>query len=230
MRALYILAFTALVLGGCKKDDDTTLVDPIPEEINLSFLEIGQENRYVLLKGEDYLDETNMEYTHTTDTLVIEVISEDETGFLVSERLTPGSASLNGSFDVPFAESTFFYYLINNGDKVTVQSTNERNRSRLFFTEDGDGLPMMWFSEPKVQIMGWKTNLPYVQSYVEAKSENYTFAGKTYEQVNVLVDNRAMRNSGIGHTHIYAVDGSLLRSNRYSAQTGSGYGWDLLAR
>lgn len=232
MKALYALAFAALVLGGCKGDDEAVPTDPIPDDIRLSDLEVGQQNRYVLLTGENYLDAENPNFAYLADTLVLEVISEDEVGFLVSERLTDGSASLNGAFNVAFAESTFFFYLIMDeaDNKVRIQSTNERNRSRLFFTPDGDGLPMSQFEEPVVEINGWKTDLPYVQSMVMARLNDYRFNTRSYAVANVLLDNRDMRVSGVGHTHIYDVNGGLIRSSRYSAQTGEGFGWDILPR
>ena len=131
-----------------------------------------------------------------------------------------------------FAESTFFFYLIMDeaDNKVRIQSTNERNRSRLFFTPDGDGLPMSQFEEPVVEINGWKTDLPYVQSMVMARLNDYRFNERSYAVANVLLDNRDMRVSGVGHTHIYDVNGGLIRSSRYSAQTGEGFGWDILPR
>ena len=231
MKSLAALLLFVLVFGACKGDDEAAPA-PVAADINLRYLEPGQQSRYVLLRGENYLDAQNGNYEYLADTLVLEVISEDEVGFLVSERLTPGSASLNGAFHVAFAESTFFFYLIDDAEtgQLRIQSTNERNRSRLFFTPDGDGLPMTQFEEPVVQMNGWKTDLPLVQSRIEARLNQYRFADQTFAAVNVLLDNRDMRAVGVGHTHLYAVDGPLLRSSRYSAQTGEGFGWDLLAR
>ena len=232
MKTLYALAFAVLVLGACKNDDEAIPTIPLPEDFRLADLQVGQQNRYVLLKGENYLDTENATFSYLNDTLVLEVISEDQTGFLVSERLTEGSASLNGEFNVAFAESTFFFYLITDeeNNKVRIQSTNERNRSRLFFTPDGDGLPLTQFEEPVVEIASWKTDLPNVQSMIEARVNDLRINERSYPTANVLLDNRDMRVSGVGHTHIYDINGGLIRSSRYNAQTGEGFGWDILPR
>lgn len=232
MKTLCALALAVLLLGACKGDDEAMPTIPLPKDMRLADLQVGQQNRYVLLKGENYFDAAQATFTYLDDTLVLEVISEDETGFLVSERLTEGSASLNGAFNVAFAESTFFFYLIldEENNKIRIQSTNERNRSRLFFTPDGDGLPLFQFEEPVVEIVGWRTDLPNAQSMIEARVNDYRINERSYPVANVLYDNRDMRVAGVGHTHVYDVNGGLIRSSRYSAQTGEGFGWDILPR
>ena len=193
-------------------------------------LEIGQTNRYQLFDGEDYADTDNDNFSYLGDTLIVKIVAEDELGFYVKETLTPGSASLHGSYNVAYAERTLYYHMTTENDHLRVLPDDERYRSRLFFLENSSGLPHHKIEGTELEMMGWKTNMPHHANYVEASILDIDFHEFHFPHLNVLIDNTHLDiGSGYGHMHWYdAEHGGLVRSAVYSGQTARGFGWDLV--
>ncbi len=221
---------SCFLILSCQKDKPVE-----PERLgNISFEapKIGQLSRYILLKGDNYKNDQSFDFSYYPDTLEVEIVDETEDGFLIEERLSPNSISLNGENHVPFADSTINYYLQFDQGMLKVKNVHFRMTSRLFFiqTEFVPGLELEPFESLAVEFKGWKTNLPYNSNVYKAHTEGLELFGKTYEFLNVYIENRPMEEKGSGATHAYSLKEGLVRSSYYSWWTGQGFGWDLLPR
>lgn len=224
-QAWWVLCACTLLITSCQKDD----LSPDNNFVNFKSPQVGQQSRFVLFKGEDYKSNTNFDFTYTNDTLVIEVLEKKSDGYYVREFLSPGSASLNGQNNVAFADLEIYYFLEKNGNLIRIKYPNFRQNSRLFLfpSEFGGTINLEETVDPQVEVKGWKTNLPYSTGYVEAATSLDLF-GKSYKNLNFMMDNRPMKQRGSGITHIYNKDYGMVRVSEYSSLTGKGYGWDLL--
>lgn len=216
-----------LFLVGCRKDGDETIV---AGKISFQDPQVGQRSMYVSLVGDDYKQLNNHHFEYLADTLIAEIMEKDTAGYLVREYLTSGSASLNGASYVAFADSTIYYYLRFEQDEIHIKNLHPRLTSRLFFfnTSVDESLPMQDFTDLQVEFKGWKTNIPYSTNLYKAFVVDYRQFDAVYDRLNVMIDNRPMKNRGAGHTHVYSAKHGLIRSCQYSWYTSKGFGWDLL--
>lgn len=221
-----LLLFGLLFWASCSKDSENLLDTSNP--IVFDNMAVGQQSRYVLLKGEDYKNRDNHQFEYQRDTMIIEIVSQDENGFLAEEYLSAGSASLNGEYHVAFPELTFSYYFNVQDTLLTIQAIKEREISRVFFLFD-TALPLVKSEYLKVTMPSWKTSLPYKESYIMAYLEPYLLFDKRYDYLNVMIDNEGMKQNLPGYTHVYSAEFGLVRSSQYSPETSKGFGWDLLA-
>ncbi len=119
---LSLLIFSALsLLASCDLDEDT--VDPgdnpLPDSLactaepgvqNVIFksLAVGQKSRFVFFTGENYFDTSGLNFQFHPDTLVLEIVDNEDDKFLVRECITPGSQPHE---DLIFPDSVLFYQL-----------------------------------------------------------------------------------------------------------------------
>lgn len=227
MRSYYAVIFLFVIFASsCSKDGDG-LFSRSSKTIVFDKMKVGQKSQYVLLKGEDYKNPDNIIFEYAADTMVIEIVAEDENGFIAEEYLTAGSASLNGEYHVAFPENIFTYYFNIKDNQLTIVPINEREISRVFFLED-NSLPLEKNHDLEVSIEGWKTSLPYKAQYFMAHVKDYSLFDKAYDFLNVMINNEKMDENQPGYTHIYAPNVGLVRSSQYSPETNKGFGWDLL--
>jgi len=229
------IALTAVCLlcFSCKKEEvQPTIEDNTRTNINLTKPEIGQQSRYILFRGEDIKDDDNFSFEYLPDTLAVEIIAEDENGYLVKEFLTPGSLSLNGENNVAYADSTWYYYIyVDDTDQsLKVKQRGNYYRTRLFFLydEQSRGLGLQQIASPETEIRGWKTTLPFEKDFMTARSSDFTLFDTKYDAVNIVIDNRPMLEGLPGSTHVFSLEQGLIRSSEYSDFDGKGYGWDVL--
>ena len=238
---IVLCSLFTLATFGCEEsifvDDDTDLREPteelpealLPEPINFLEPTVGQSNRYVLLTGNNYRNAQDHSFQYERDTLVIRIVKRDEWGWLVEENLTPHSGSRNGDFLVALPEKTFSYYLVVDRDqeRFRFERTHPREMSRLVFGEDVR-CDTRDFEDAEVKIVGWKTDLPYVEHDIEAFVKHYTQLGSTYPRLNVWVNNDRMKQDLPGQTLVFDESVGIVRATQYSPLTNQGYGWDLL--
>lgn len=233
MRVLQvIIVFVAfLAFNSCSKDEPM----PIEKEdfgtrLQLDKLAVGQMSKYVFFIGENYDQQGTNSYTYVTDTMVLEVFDKDESGYLVREYLTPGSASLHNASNVAFADATIVYYLQAEGGELALVSKDERLMTRLFqLSSSSDatfGLQDMDMMQ--INISGWTTSQPLYDGVLEGFTKNYRQLNLEFDNLNVLIDNRDVQLGGPGNTHVYSEKYGLVRATSYNASTGKGFGWDLL--
>lgn len=233
MRILPLLLFCIFIIGfgqSCKKKEIE-----LPEETELGVInfmspQIGQKSHYRLFRGEDIRDNSNNNFEYLDDTLVVEIISEDENGFLTQEYLTPHSRSLNGENNVAFADSTWYYYLSIEEQVLQVKQLTGYNRTRLFFLSPGgdQGLNLQPIASPRLEVLGWKTNVPFAEEFTAGMLQDYRQFEKSYPHLNVVIENRPMQEGLPGYMHIFSAEEGLVRSAEYSDLNGLGFGWDAL--
>jgi hypothetical protein len=233
---LATLAFLALIVAACKKED--TPPDPVPPiiwvdtltytgPIRFDTMKIGQKSRYLGLLGDNYHANSNL-FNYTTDTLQLQIIGHDANGYIIEERFRytdPVSNWFNTEKD-----SVFRYYATVVDDTLRFKPLDSWYvRSRIVgYQISKDGIALEDISSPKIEIQGWKTNLGYCECRRTGYAEDYNLFGKNYAKLNVLIENSPMSFDGNGETYIYSKTAGIVRYSTYSWWTQNGYGWDLL--
>ncbi|HNE30202.1 MAG: hypothetical protein U0U46_19145 [Saprospiraceae bacterium] len=223
-----LFAGICLVLISCR-DRREALHSDLSNHVRFAGMAIGQASRFVLFEGESYYDPENFNFIYRPDTLILTVVGLDANGFLIEEKLTPGSASLHGAQYTPDAAETFRYYFSVEQDTLhqkAVPGQGAWPQTRLAIAPLT--LPLAPFQSPEADIIGWKTDLMNYDFYWSAIDPDYVLFGIYYPDVNLLSDNRLMSPDGPGNWCAYSAASGLIKSATYSSWTGSGRGWDLL--
>ena len=232
MRSLLVILITFTLLSACKKEEFGSSSPDGTQSNHISFASAkkGQTSKYVLFRANDYFGEETDNYTYLGDTLIVTVNKINGNKILVSEHLSSGSISLTGVPNVSYPHDTWEYYLVKNGDKVNIEKIEERVGSRLFFCTDNEvtDLPLPEIQGLKIEIEGWKCKVPFTKNKIKGFTTNYNPFGERYKKLNVLIDNEPMKEGHPGQTFLFSSENGLVRSTQYSAQTGNGFGWDLL--
>jgi hypothetical protein len=229
-----------LVLTGCSKDDE---VKPLPEVgsnlIDLNAMQVEQTNQYVLLLGEEYYKQDAYHaYDYVPDTLVVEIIEKNGDQFKWREYLTDYSASKDSSVNVWGGDRIIEYWTYIAGDTLWIDASEGEHYSTFLFHHisfktwtSSDYImpvPLSEFTGIEADVVGWKTTLPYGESFREAFDPEFSLFDVDYEKVNILIDNIPMQVDGNGKTYVYNKAHGMIRTSTYSWWTSTGYGWDLL--
>ncbi len=194
-------------------------------------MEVGQKSTYVLLAGNNYFNnEAYDDFSYLEDTLVVEIIAEDDNGFLVEEYFTAGSAPLPN--DIYYmADSVYQYYIKATPDTLYFfdPETQYGMTSLLFWHMDGQ-LSLANFTNLEADIIGWKTTAGYCECDQTAYDPEYELFGTIYEDLNISIQNAVMAVDGPGTTYVYSNLYGMVRTSHYSWWTQTGYGWDLLGK
>jgi hypothetical protein len=210
---------------ACSKEDKDVLT---ANRINPSDPKIGQISRYVLVRGENYNAGPNA-FKYEADTLELTLKSFLKGGWLIEEKLTPGSASRNGKDFVPYPDSTLNYIWAVIGDSLVQQPTDIAQiatYSRLGL--DGTKLDLVELPKEKAEIDGWHILFKCVNQ-CKALDVNYNLFGFEYENVRLYADNRAKSFDGQGVAFAYHPTEGIIKSIRIGSWVPSAIGWDLLA-
>ena len=234
LRKSILIALTGIFLLGifsCQKEENPIIeIDPAIEsnQINFSSPKVGQKSQYILLIGEDIKDKNNQNFEYKNDTLEIEILESTDNGYLVEERLTQNSASLNGENNVAFPSKSIQFLLKIEDGNIEIENLHVRLESRLFHINENDQLVTSKFDDLEIKMESWKTNLPFQMIFQTGYLTDYQLFDKQYPHLNVMINNRPMQEELSGYTHIYSPENGLVRSSTYSYHNGSGFGWDLL--
>ena len=234
LRKTLLFALTGIFLLGifsCQKEENPiTEKEPTVESNQINFLnpKVGQKSQYLLLIGEDIKDKNNQNFEYKNDTLEIEILESTDNGFLVEERLTSKSASLNGENNVAFPGQSIQFLLKIEDGNIEVENLHFRLKSRLIHINEDDQLTTSKYDDLEVRMESWKTNLPFQMIFQTGYLTDYELFNKTYAHLNVMINNRPMQDELSGYTHVFSPENGLVRSSTYSYHNGGGYGWDLL--
>ena len=224
------LVFLALLtsLSACKKDSPLDVPEPASKNIRFDLPAVGQVSRYLGLAGEDYYTNNYDHFEYSDDTLRLEIVAKDNNGYKVAETLH--YVDVVHSWLDWDKDSTYYYYLRVTNDTLKVIPIGETYlRSRIFaYNLSQQGLPLKKIESPEVEILGWKTSFNYCECRQTGYAENYSLFGKTYDRLNVIVENSAMALDGNGETYVFSKPFGIVRFSTYGWWTQSGYGWDLL--
>jgi len=235
MKHLIIGLTLLLTITSCSKQEPTVFTEEIAMEMlptpnSLDELEIGDEFNYILFLAESYVDPDNTNVEYPGDTLNVEVCGFRDGKFVVSEKLTPGSAI--------FSNPEFYYHL--GQDSVYTNLWHIRNDSLIIEPKDDNSfnshlflgqpisLSLLEFDEIEVEMNGWKTDFSVSEYNMESYVIDGEIGGFTYPYLNVLTNNFAMAYDGDGFTYIYHRDHGIVSNSTYSAWTSEGIGWELL--
>lgn len=227
-QALIFLSFLTF-LSACKKEDPQHEPMPASNRIRFDRPAVGQVSKYIGLAGEDYYSASYDQYEYSDDTLHLEIIAKDNNGYKVAESLHyvgDVHAWLDSEKD-----STYQYYIQVTNDTLRVIPIGPAYlRSRIFgYHISQEGILLKKIESPKVEILGWKTGFNYCECRQQGYTENYTLFGKTYDRLNVIVENSPMAWDGSGETYVFSKSFGIVRFSTYGWWTQSGYGWDLLS-
>jgi len=232
----FILLFTLfLTINACTKQDPTVFKEDITTNIgliptSLDELDIGDEFNYILFLAESYIDPDNTNVEYPGDTLNVEVCGFRDGKFVVSERITEGSAMLaNDEFYYHLGKDSVYTNLwhIRNDSLIIEQKDNNTFQSHLFFGHPVS-LNLLDFDITEVEMNGWKTSFNVSEYNKETYVIDGEIGGFTYPYLNVLTNNEAMASDGDGFTFIYNRDHGIVSSSTYSSWTSEGIGWELL--
>ncbi|MCB0651899.1 MAG: hypothetical protein KDC85_11545 [Saprospiraceae bacterium] len=225
--AVFISSCTKLSTETFVPTDTLTVFNDNP--IMFCGLEVGQKSAYVLLQGNQYFNnQANDDYQYLHDTLIAEIVAQDENGFLVKEYLTPGSDPLpDGVYYM--ADSTYQYYLKTHLDSIKIYHPEaEYGILSLLYWHNDQTLALSNFTNQEADIVGWKTSLSYCECDQTAYDPFYELFGTPYENLNISILNAFMQVDGPGSTYIYSNLNGMIRTSHYGWWTQSGFGWDLL--
>ncbi len=233
-----LLCFS-IIFFSCHKDEETAgPTGPTPDPIQIGCLMVGQQSSFIRFTGDKYFEPNENNITYYADTLVMEVVSEDNGRFVIKESLTPWSISLVNNL-LYNADSIYFIQAQVIQDTVWFEPVTGNYSGSWFFTEVAQKnnpfiyqsrsyLPLVTFSGPEVQFLGWKTTYSYTETYKEASMKDQSLLGHVYPFLNARIDNSSMAFDGPGYTFIYEPKGLLVRSSVVSWWTMDGGGWDRL--
>ena len=231
-RPSLLLALLAL-LYACKKDDAPDVLRPqatTPGQIRFDALAIGQVSHYLGLNGHHYHPAiVDSPFEYTDDTLRLEIVAQDANGYKVAETLHY-VGEVNTWIDGSLMDSTFYYYLRVSNDTLHFTPIGSPYVfSRIFRNPvSRNGLPLGKIESPKVEIKDWRSTFPSWAKRWEGYTENYTLFGKTYDHLNVIVENTAMAVDGPGETYVFSKPYGIVRFSEYGGWPQAGYGWDLI--
>jgi len=232
-----------LMMVGCSKNE-VPLEDftEIPEEesveqsIDFLNLEVGQKSKYLLYRGGlegpwgSYLL-----FEYLPDTLVLEVVGENNGLFQVEEKITKGSAVFNEGFSkkyIKYPDSVYSYAISVSGNQFVVTSTNAQafNCSRLFkFCSLQLNLTYTGLNEN--QIIGWLPTTWLAGGTRYASLPEYEQFGILYKNLNIYLKNEKVSVDGYGYSYIYSAEhGLVMTAFGYNIHNGtdSSHGWALL--
>lgn len=235
-----IMILLSVTITSCQKDEltGTPTTGQGPDPIQINCLMVGQQSKFIQFAGVEYFSETNSNITYYADTLVVEVVSEDQGVFTIKEWLTPHSVSVvNGQ--LWNADSVYTLKAYVDTDTLWVEPLyGESSSSWLFFevakrnsfssTYTLSYLPFQKFQGVEVEFFGWKTNYGYSEIYKAAYMTNQSLLGTSYPFLNVRIDDSSMAFDGPGYTVVYEPKGRLVRSSLVNAWTQDGWGWDRI--
>lgn len=226
---LLLSGLVLLAISSCYKgsEENPTVISSFFNPIRPGAMQVGQKSRYVLLKGENYYDASAYDqFQYLPDTLIVEITAQDGSDFTFKEYFTNGS--------LPTGYPGYIMY-DSNAVTYTARVENDTFKAKLnstqysrFFHFGNVSLPLAHISSNPTTIKGWKTTLPYSESYIAAHTTNYVLFGENWPFLNIIVNNTSMAYDGPGVTFVYEANAGIARTTSYSWWTQSGYGFDYL--
>lgn len=213
-----------LLIAACHTDSQPASQAPA---IQFEAMAVGQKSHYIALLGYDYYS-TKDTFVYTDDTLQLEIIAQDNNGYLIEETFQyVGDVSPWFEFE---KDSIRRYYVKIRNDTLQFTPVGSPYLESHIFTyqTSQSGLPLADFSSPKIDIHGWKTSLDYCECRRTGYTEDYTLFGEHYDRLNILIANAPMAVDGNGDTYVYSRNKGIVRFSTYSWWFQNGYGWDLL--
>ncbi len=222
------LIFGLAWLTGCITDlgDD-------PTTVHFTELRVGQESRYIRLRGFKYAVKSSNEYVQLADTLVVRVIGKDSIGFVCEDFLVRRPAQELVEYD----SARLVYHLVIGQGAVRVVGT-----SHLFWSWLDGGynvrLPLSALGGKQFTVSGWKLGGDPYGNDGAGFVRNAVIGGVQYPLANVYYDHFEADagdpaipyyHGYTGTTFIYSAELGILRSRRVGRpRLDEGLCWDLI--
>ena len=220
---------TMLFFVACRDQDTNFATEPLSQnQVRFDAPEVGQTSRYLRFKAGSCPGQSPA-FTYLQDTLVVEVTKVEGTTVTLTERLTPGSASVQTSdpYDDPWGGGTADITLklsLDNGTAKLLESSDPFGQTRLF-TFPNLVLPLAPIASPAMTLEDW---YPKWESGPNGYLVNYTQLTVQYDRVNAVTDYEPMAWDGAGGLYLYTAEFGMIRSGHRSGWCQSGEGWDLM--
>jgi hypothetical protein len=196
-------------------------VDPeiLGSKINFSNLQVGQKSQYISRKTAKWTNTNDADFQWGTDTLTVEIVSQDQNGFRVKESVVPDLTM------GPLGNRTFYYLKVVGDSLFVSKDATDVSNSRLFrsvntrfFIRD--------FASPNMTLAQWTTTTPpnLVDDYT-GFTTNFKYLNATFGRVNVDVRRRPMQWDGEGKFFIYSPMEGILVSAINGSFNPAGTAW-----
>jgi len=219
---------TTLFFVACRDQDANFTIQPISQNtVRLDAPEVGQVSRYLRFEAASCPGQSPA-FIYLQDTLVLEVKKVEGTTITLTERLTPGSASVKTSdpSDDPWGGGVADLTLklsLDNGTAQLLESSSLSGQTRLF-TFPKLVLPLAPIASPAMALEDWYPKEGSDTGYLE----NYTQLTVHYDRLNAVTCYGPMSWDGAGGLYLYTAEAGMIRSGYRSSWCQSGEGWDLM--
>lgn len=244
MKRIILLAFLFACIFACQKQEITPLEvetntetdtetistpDTTTQPISFSCAMVGQMSQYIRWEGENLFSDENTQ-TFNGDTLIQEIISEENGVYTIEEYFSSGSAILTDP-DPSDAwlqpEEVFIFQMEVINDSIFFAPIGNSPPSRMLYWTFAV-FPKQTATKDVFTEDGWKIiyeDNPYDTH--QGKLPSLTLGNTTYQEVQVISDASATVVDGPGYLHAYNLEYGLLHSYIWSAWIGSAHGWSL---
>jgi hypothetical protein len=199
--------------------------------ISLNSPEIGQFNRYIAFKSMN--DSINHQYgmVYLPDTLIVEIVGHDDTGFVFKEYFTAGSDPTKispNSFSFENEAKTWHGYAdLQDTFYITQPGIYSPTNSLLFFGRHPNlSLSKVNFNFQKIR--GWSIDqFPIIAVDKMYYAENTLIRGLFYPHLNIFVQNKSAQLDVPGALYFYDHNCTMVRTVQLG-EFGLRIGFDLI--
>lgn len=216
-KVLFSLLFLTVILWSCQQEDDVqtlALADNCPNCINFENLQVGQQSRYVAFKGKRDFEEQAWHYE--SDTLVVNVVAQENTHFIFEEFLTTNPDSIRK------------YTVALSADSVKINLSEYWVGSWLFQGGQHIAIALAPTNQQFAEIKGWEAivdcNLAPCYGFLSEYKQNRVVFNNLYVYHNY----GPMAWDGNGYFAIYNQKYGVVRSVSVGSWVPVGKGWDLI--
>jgi hypothetical protein len=229
MKNLLLLFIVIMLVSSCNKSNPVNN-QQVKQKISFSNLQVGQESRYIYLIATNYINPDSLNFQYLKDSLIVQVIGKNDSGYIIKEFISSNSEVFTGGKGPYYYDSVYTYLIQINADSIYFLPINNKFRSHLIGPCNGKNftLSKMNFTDQYINILGWKTDLPYQESYRQGYTQNYELFGDKYDRLNIIVDNTQMIRDADGKTYVYSLKYGIVKTSEYNLWSDIGFGWDLL--
>ena len=225
-----VLLFLALIVSimSCSKTENMQSGVVLPMQ-GFDEWEIGDEFRYQLFMGGNFLDDDNPDYTVFADTLVLEVCGITDGRFVISEKLTPNSAIFDSDDNYYYQKDSVYtnYWTIRN-DSIVMEQKDDNTFNSHLFVGGVRSLSLEEFTENETELFSWKIAEPQGNYHGDFFVRDGVINGVEYPHMNVHGNLNAMAADGPGFLYFYNREDGFIRTATISGWTGTSVGWERI--
>ncbi len=219
------ICFMGLMLLSCQKEQEFGQ-PTLTNKINLGDLKVGQKSRFEFFSFDQEGNVFSERQFHP-DTLVVEVVGETTSGFIVEERLSEGSMLWNDA-ENPFSE-VIQHIWISRSDTLRIDPIpGQQDLDSYLFHYRVSPFPLSPYQQEEIDLFDGLPSGPYMPYARESFVRDATLNDFEIEHLNVYLDWHAMAFDGPGVGYYFQPNRYLFQTIIVYAWTGSGKGWRLL--